>query len=392
MKYIEDFVQLFAIGQIHLSTFDEKIASSLGWQCVENKAFTQKQAEIALRLLKKYKKQFLTLGHENIELLIDAPVYKYALRVIDNQSAVSLDYKDQKFRVKFPFNQELVTKIRQFSSKTTLTKPSWDPETKTWQFDLNEKSLEFIFNELLPLKFEVTDEISEILEKYQKIKENFEDYVPMLVKHHDSYCFKNIKSNFSSTDLTSALIESVKLAVSVYDDQIYEEIDIVGSEYPMYNIFKQHEKQNFVLPKEKYSRTQILHFMKDMDTINVIFLHENANAETLKNWIFDLESCGISLSDVAVLFRQNNEGQGVEFNSVVKSYNLNKSTQDNVKWIFLGGKYPKSLVKNEKIANICLFENQYVYTHHTIQSIMKNSIFNFAHNEHTKQGDGFVVL
>ena len=105
--------------------------------------------------------------------MIDAPVYKYALRVIDNQSAVSLDYKDQKFRVKFPFNQELVTKIRQFSSKTTLTKPSWDPETKTWQFDLNEKSLEFIFNELLPLKFEVTDEISEILEKYQKIKENF---------------------------------------------------------------------------------------------------------------------------------------------------------------------------------------------------------------------------
>lgn len=392
MKYIEDFVALFAYSQVRVSDFDKKIADSLGWQCIEGKAFTQKQAEIAVRLLRKYKKQFHALGKPEIDIILENPLYKYSIRVIDLQTSVTYDKKDQKFRLKFPFNQELVTKIRQLGTKNHLVKPLWDADNKNWTLDLNEVSLNFIANDLVPLNFEISEEIQKFLEDSQKIKENFEDFIPMLVKSNDTYYFKNVKTDFSTTDLTDALVESVNLGVTTYDDVIYDEISIVAQEYPMYMVFKKHERQNFVLPKNKFTRSQILQFMKDMKTVNAIFLDESAKPDVLKSWIFDLKSAGISLDEVGVFFRQPNEGTGIEFNSVVKECKLNKTANENVKWMFLTAKYPKSLVKNGKIAEICLFDNHYVFAHHTLQSIVKNSMFNFAHNEHTKQGDSFVVL
>ncbi len=392
MKYIEDFVALFAYSQVRVSDYDKKIADSLGWQCVDNKAFTQKQSEIAIRLLKKYKKQFLALGKTEIEGILETPVFRNSIRVIDLSTSVIFDKKELKFKIKFPFNQELVTKLRQFGSKSHLAKPYWDADNKSWNLDSNEISLDFIASELVPLKFEISEEIVKFLEESQKIKENFEDYMPMLVKGHDSYYFKNVKTNFSSQNLLDALTESVQLGVPVYDDQISEEIDIICDKNPMYKVFKNQEKQNFVLDKKSVSRTQVLSFMKEMKTVNAIFLDENVRAETLKSWIFDLISCGVELDEVGVYFRQRNENNGVEFNTVVKDCKLNKTADDNVKWMFLTTKYPKSLVKNGKIAEICLFDNHYVFTHHTVQSIIKNSIFNFAHNEHTRQGDNFVVL
>ncbi len=392
MKYIEDFVALFAYNQVRVSDYDKKIADSLGWQCIDNKAFTQKQSEIAVRLLKKYRKQFLLLGKSEIELILENPVFRNSIRIIDLSKSITLDKKDLKFRIKFPFNQELVTKIRQFGTKNNLSKPFWDPDAKTWTLDLNETSLDFIAMDLLPMDFEISEEIVKFLEESQKIKENFEDYIPMLIKGQNEYYFKNIKTNFSSNNLLEALVESVQLGVSVYDDQISEEIDIICQSNPMYKVFKNQERQNFVLDKKNISRTQVLSFMKEMNTVNAIFLDENSRAESLKNWIFDLKTCGVDLDEVGVYFRQRNEEGGAEFNTVVKECKLNKSADDNVKWMFLTTKYPKSLVKNDKIAEICLFDNHYVFTHHTVQSVIKNSIFNFAHNEHMRQGDNFVVL
>lgn len=392
MKYIEDFVALFAHNQVRVSDYDKKIADSLGWQCIDNKAFTQKQSEIAIRLLKKYKKQIIALGKPEIEQILENPLFRNSIRVIDLQTSVTFDKQAQRFKLKFPFNQELVTKIRQFGTKNTLSKPNWDADGKVWQFEANENSLEFIASELVPLNFEISPEISNFLTDMQKIKENFEDYLPMLVKENGNYFFKNIKTEFSSKNLIDALVESIQLAVTVYDDEISEEIDIISERNLMYKVFKKQEKQNFVLNKGSISRTEILSFMKEMKTVNAIFLDENIQAESLKKWIFDLVSCGVDLDDVGVFFRQRNENGGLEFNSVVKECKLNKSADQNVKWMFLTTKYPKSLVKNGKIAEICLFDNHYVFTHHTVQSIVKNSIFNFAHNEYVKQGDNFVGL
>lgn len=392
MKYIEDYVAHFVSYSIRFSNFDEKIANSLGLQCFENKPFTAKQADVALRLLKKYKSQFITQGYTQISEILENPVYKFPFRVVDNQKLVYIDHGIKKFRLKFPFDQDLVTKIRGINGKKGMFKSEWDADAKQWVMELNEASLKFIIDELSTRNFETSEEVSELIVKYQEITENFENYIPMLVKENDNYIFKNLKSKFSSIDLLSALVESAKFGIHVYDDQICEEIERLNQKMPLSKVFRHEDKQNFCVNKNEYTRNELVTFAKAMDTTVAVFLDENTSAETLQMWVHSLVSCGVDLDDVGVFCRRKNDTGGIEFNSVVKNYNLNKSATDEVKWLFLMTKYPKSLIKNGKVADICIFDNRYVNPHYTVRSVVKNSIYNFLHNDHVTKGEDFVVL
>ena len=392
MKYIEDYVAHFATYTIRFSNFDEKIAQSLGMQCFEGKAFTAKQADIAIRLLKKYKSQFVAQGFTDLPNILENPTYKFSFRVVDQQKLVFVDHAQKKFMLKFPFDQNLVTELRSLNAKKGMFKAEWDQDQKQWTLDLNEESLKFIIEKLSERNFEITDEIRNFSEKYQEITENFENYIPMLVKENGQYIFKNIKTDFSSNELYPALVQAAKLAVSVYDDEVSEEITKLTEENPLARVFAEHEKQNFNVSKNKFSRNQLVNFAKSFDTGVAIFLDESATADTLKMWVDSLISCGISLDEVGVFCRQKNDTNGIAFNTVIKENGLNKSVSDNVTWMFLMTKYPKSLVKVDKMPEICIFDNKYINAHHTVKSVVKNSMLNFLHNEFSSRGDEFVVL
>ena len=392
MKHIEDYISLFTSYTIRLSDFDQKIAHSLGEQCLLDKPFTAKQADIAIRLLRKYKSQYIALGHTSIIEILDNPIYKHPFRIVDTQRLVYVDHATKKFKLKFPFDQDLVTKIRGLNTRKGMFKSEWDADAKQWTMELNEESLKFIIDYLQDKNFDVTEEIQNFIEKYHEITENFEKYIPMLVKENDTYFFKNMKTDFSTTDLLTALVQSAKLAVHVFDDQIYDEIQVLTHQNPLAKVFTKQENQNFQLSKNDYTRTSLIKFAKDMDCLTAIFLDESATSDTLQMWVEALKSANVNLDDVGVFCRRKNDQDGIKFNTVVKDYGLNKSPTDDVKWVFLMTKYPKSLIKADKIADVCLFDNKYVNAHHTVKSIVKNSVFNFLHNEHMTRGDEFVVL
>lgn len=392
MKHIEDYVTHFTSYTIRLSDFDQKIALSLGEQCLMDKPFTAKQADIAIRLLRKYRSQFISDGHPGIIEILNNPIFKHPFRIVDQQKLVYVDHATKKFKLKFPYDQDLVTKIRGQNSRKGMFKSEWDADAKQWVMELNEESLKFIMDCLVDRNFDVTEEIQDFIEKYQEITEDFEKYIPMLVKENDTYLFKNMKTTFTSTELMPALVESAKLAVHVFDDQISQEIEVLTHQNPLAKVFTKQENQNFQLSKNDYTRTSLIKFAKDMNCLTAIFLDESATADTLQMWVEALKNAQVDLNDVGVFCRRKNDQDGIKFNTVVKDYGLNKSPTDDVKWVFLMTKYPKSLIKADKIADVCLFDNKYVNAHHTVKSIVKNSVFNFLHNEHITRGDEFVVL
>lgn len=392
MKYIEDYVSLFANYVIRLSNFDEKIAMSLGSQCLNNNPFTAKQAEIANRLLKKYKSQFVSLGHTGINQILEAPIYRNTFRVVDNRKIVSVNQTTKKFSVKFPYDQDLVTKMRGQNNKNLLFKAQWDGDEKYWALELSEASLKFIIDDLAPMNFEFSEDVKGYIEQYRNITDEFDKYIPMLVKDNGTYKFKNVKTEFATTDLLTALVQSAKYAIHVFDDEVSEDLAVLNHQNPMSKVFAQSENQNFQLSKNDYTRTQLISFAKNMDCMTAIFLDESASADTMQMWVEALKSCGIDLNDVGVFCRRKNDTEGIKFNTVVKDYGLNKAATDEVKWAFLMTKYPKSLIKADKIPEICLFDNKYINAHHTVRSIIKNSVFNFLHNDHITKGDDFVVL
>jgi hypothetical protein len=387
MRYIEDLVEQFALGHVHVSTFDERISQSLGNQCFNGKAFTHKQADIALRLVKKYRNQFIKLGINNIEELLDNPPYKFALRTIDNVKSVTIDQTNKKFILRFPFNQDLVTILRNLNQKEKLTKAEWDPNNKYWTLDLNEVSLSFLIDNFSK-DFEFDEQILEHIEKYSQITNNFEEYVPTLIKQNNIYQFKNIKCNFQSDNLLTALVESAKLGVHVYDDTVANELAEYVKEDPLAKIYEHSYNQKFFIDKSKYARQEVITLVKNMNVNTAIFVDETINANEISKWISDLTNVGISLDDIGVFFRRKNDKDGIEFNAVIKQLRLNKEANSSPKWVFLSNKYPKSLLKNNHKIDICFFVNRYITSHYSITNTSKNSVFTLQYNEHkTSEAD-----
>lgn len=381
MKYIEDLVEQFALSAIHTSNFDEKISQSLGVQCLNGKGFTQKQAEIALRLVKKYRNQFYKLGVQNIDLMLENPVYKFSIRTIDQVKMVSVDPTTKKFVIRFPFNQNLVTLLRTLNQKEKLTKAEWDPDNKYWTLEPNEISLTFIA-ESLSDDFVLDETVKEYLVKYNEIRDNFENFVPFMVKENGTYSFRNIKTDFTSTELLPALVESAKLGVHVYDDNAMEDLTALIETSPLTKIYKHSSNQKFFVDSSKYSRHEVLRFIKDMDVTTAIFVDENISADSMSKWASDLANVGVDLNDVGVFFRRKNDKDGIEFNKVIKDLGLNKEANSSPKWVFLSNKFPKSLLKNDHNIDVCLFVNRYVTSHYSITNTVKNSIFTLQYNEH----------
>ena len=119
-------------------------------------------------------------------------------------------------------------------------------------------------------------------------------------------------------------------------------------------------------------------------------------------WYESLLNCQVDPEEIAVYFRKSSDSDK-GFNQLIKNLGLNKEANDEkVKWMFLSSKYPKSLFKSGKIAEICVMVDRHVSTHYTTINVSSNSLLHIryankniaslesSYNE--KRGEKIVVL
>ena len=393
MEYIEDLVKLFS-SKVYLSNFDQRIAVSLADQAQRANPFTEKQAMIAVRLIKKYRKQFLMLGITNIDQHIENPKYKYQFRVVDRRKSAeivkNLEENKKYICLKFPFSQEVVEKIK--SPFTAIQSAKWDSENKYWLLSLDEENVKLLVNFLIPNGFELDEELKEYVNQYLQVQQDMENYLPMLDKINDQYVIKNVREKVVFDDLEQALQQAKIRMIPVLSDTVVEEMQKLQVMPELVKMYTAIETQTYFFHKNWCDRAKIINIAKAWNTETAIFVDETITPDTLENWVLTLVECGVKLSDVAVLFRQKNEQSGEEFNNLIKKYGLNKTIDSNPKWVFLGSKYPKSLIKNNIVPQICICENKYVTTHYTVKSVLKNSLINLMYGEHEPKEKDIVIM
>jgi len=213
-----------------------------------------------------------------------------------------------------------------------------------------------------------------------------------LDKINGEYVFKNIREKAKFSDLELALQQARMYAIPILSDTIIEDLPTLNIDNELLKIYVNTEVQNFFFNKNQYEKSKIVKIAKAWNTETVIFLNEGIDSSVLEDWILTLQACDVKLDEVAVLFRQKNEDSGEEFNNLIKNYGLNKAISENPKWIFLGSKYPKSLVKNKVHPSICICENKYVTPHYTIKSAIKNSMINLFYGDHDPKEKDIVVM
>ena len=142
---------------VNLARYDVNFLDNVTDQTRLGNALTDRQAELSIKLIQKYKRQLLTHGID-IEA-INPPRYRKALRILDRAKRVEL--VDGSIRMRFPYETKMIETIRD-ESKESHGRIHFDRDAKTWKVALTEYNLNWACEFARLHGFE----IDEALQKY----------------------------------------------------------------------------------------------------------------------------------------------------------------------------------------------------------------------------------
>ena len=198
-EYVEDYI-LFMSGLrdlkgatrpiwdmspvIKLANYDISPLSSFCRQITQNVGFTDRQATLALNIIRKYERQLnkLSLSIAGIE----DPKYRMPLRIVDRSKTLTFD--GERFYLRFPFNGDMVDSLRDFA-KTSKGRVFFDNNTKAWTLAATEDCLNFAHCFALLKDFDI-DEVTRELYHLLRINED-SDYAIELRRAGDSLEIRN---------------------------------------------------------------------------------------------------------------------------------------------------------------------------------------------------------
>jgi hypothetical protein len=213
---------------INLARYDVAIVDSFCEQILfRNLAFSQKQADLAVSLIKKYKKQLEKFGI-NVPDTLDQ--FRLPIRKVDQTKIVEIDHENNKFSIKFPYNQDLISKFRSLNkSSDNDVYARFNYQNKTWVLPLTEYSLTYIKAYCKDNEFAYSDEIQDLYASIIEIEN--QPYKIELVDTADGLQITNahpslllyIKANVGDLDYVNLpkLIDlSTTLGYTVHEDLI----------------------------------------------------------------------------------------------------------------------------------------------------------------------------
>lgn len=377
--YVEDLICRLASDGAYLFSQevpvwsgDRAVIQSLAAAHTQGRAYTQKQRDLVMRLVKKYQSalvgEFGKLATDAIDLT------SFRFPVAEAKSSTKyIKIENKKILVSFPYSEKLVENIKKFKASTKVKLAEWDVDKKVWAFDLEESNILWVANNLMTPEFTVDDNFLEIFEEITQVLENIEDHVPILVNTEAGFKFANGHKTLPDIDADN-VIEAVLLAkhygISVWDEKVSnllknEEISPVLDKF-----INETGSENLNFDS---STTNIDQF-KDLFKFNVpvlIVIPAGYELKYLKNWYFWLKSQNFQEKDISVMFRLENT-VGRDFNDYVRTFELNTPLHENTKIVFISQKLPKPIIKSGIDFKFVLNLGNITGVHYSITSYLQN--------------------
>ena len=152
-KFVEDYLELLAGYEpnntplfntspytFSLARYDVNIVENMANSTIWNQtALTDRQGELAVKLILKYRKQFAKV---NIDITpVENPQWRLPLRKINRNK--TLWTEDESIRIRFPFDQQLIEQLRKFRDDSQGT-AKWNADGKYWQFGVTEYNVNWL--------------------------------------------------------------------------------------------------------------------------------------------------------------------------------------------------------------------------------------------------------
>lgn len=146
---------------INLARYDVAIVSSMANHTMANGALTDKQGELSIRLVDKYKRQFATKGVD-VTPSVQDPKFRLPLRIVDRTKSVKL--VDDTIVLKFPYDKTLVPAVTA-AAKESKGRFMFDREKKEWHLGLTEYNVNWATSLAAQHGFTVDSEITGLMDR-----------------------------------------------------------------------------------------------------------------------------------------------------------------------------------------------------------------------------------
>jgi hypothetical protein len=392
---VEDLIIAIALtNSVKPNQWDEKLVYSFTDQISRGLGFTEKQGNVALRIVKTYSNQLTIALGKDIQTFLKNPTYRLPFRQINNTKKISIHEHSQFgkiIKVEFPYNETYVNIIRK--NREQLEYAQWSPEEKAWIFALTENSIQVLSGLFSSEQFELDEIFQNYLEQVTSIKEHMEEFIPMLAIENGRPVFKNITRNLpklEATDTIQALFEARQKGVTTWSNEIFDQFDSLGIDPIVKSFLDSDPGVQFHINSEKDPISCLSTFIKYLGP--TLFVIPGGNELTKLRVAYNfLKSLGIENYDMSVMFRLGAEINR-NFNNFVKENDLNSPLGENTKIVFISSKMPKPVLKSN-IRFHSIINMGFEAPHYSIRDFMQNHENLIVYSEKTLQREfNFVIV
>jgi hypothetical protein len=171
---------------ISLARYDVNIVDSLANQTLQlSKAYTDKQAALAIRIVDKYRKQL-----SNLTTPVAVPEaldkFKLGIRVVDRSKSISLC--ENKIVVRFPYDTKLIDLVKS-SRRESQGAVEFDNDDKVWRLALTEYAVNWAVTVGRANDFTISDDIVDLYDRI--VEEEQKNYRIQLIKTDTGFTITN---------------------------------------------------------------------------------------------------------------------------------------------------------------------------------------------------------
>lgn len=379
MIMVEDLIEDFIRYNIPLQAIDKKIILSFLTQLRTGNSFTEKQGNLAVKIIKKYHKILTAHTGKNILTFCANPQFKYPFRVTSAVKKISIMNKNVEgflgkvVKVEFPYDQVFIDLIK--SKKFELGQALWNKTERAWLFSLCERNIKFLNYLIVTEGFQADDEFLQYSKQIIEIVSTLDNHVPMVVMDKSFPTYKNASEyvpSMSAIDIVSALFEARRRGINTWS----EEIEIFIKNYQnsvTVDFLRSNSQDIFYVDSKIFEISSLEDIILNLKPL-VVVIPGGSELEKTKMVFNFLKKIGINEKNISVLFRLSSES-GKNFNNFVKQSDLNNPVNENTEIVFVSGKIPKPLIKSKKFFNAVInlgFENahytgkMFIDKHHNV--------------------------
>ena len=339
-------------------------------------AWTEKQAKLAVVILKRYLTKFQKHGMD-IKDLLDSPEFDQPFRVISFVKSIEkyIDDTDEEpmIDMRFPYNKKIVTLIKILKERRGLPGgyAKYDGESKVWTFKQTDVTTYYLTLIAVRYDFQFVDQT--LLDDYYTVRKEIEGYKQpkaKLVGGHiiidnatdslNEYWDKNLKDKKALLQVDSLKnfgIDCKGIKVNAWSE--------LGGKIAHGNYHK------LWIDKNEYSRDQVMAGLMELDCFPIVMPvsgdpHSVEDADEWHNWLHTFERHGLENKNLSFGFdfkQPKRSDEDFEYNDNVvgkmsndkyemlwEVFQLSKQFKyidDQTKVIFVRNRIPRTLIRSK---------------------------------------------